>query len=91
MAHTPEATTHLGAGVALYVPLQRLAHVQCDRPGHQQHVGVPRRGYEAKAEPLEIAEGVAERVDLEFAAVARACVDMPDRQGCGQARAQPRP
>src|SRR5208337_614298 len=33
-----------------------------------------------EAEPFEIVEGVAERVDLELAAVAGAGVDMPDRE-----------
>ncbi len=39
-----------------------------------------RRGDEAQAEPLEIVESVAERVNFEFAAVARAGVDRADRQ-----------
>ena len=44
-----------------------------------------RRSDEAQAEALEIVEGVAERVDLEFAAVARARVDMADRQAAAEA------
>ena len=49
-------------------------------PGHQEDVGVAGRRDKAEAETLEIVEGVAERMDLELAAVARAGVDMPDRQ-----------
>ncbi len=39
-----------------------------------------RRGDEAQAEPLEIVEGVAERMDLQLAAVARAGIDLADRE-----------
>ena len=46
-----------------------------------------RRGDEAKAEPLDVVEGVAERVDLEFAGVARARVDVPDREAAPERRA----
>ena len=42
------------------------------RGGHQQNVGMTRRGDEAQAEALEIVEGVVERVDLELAGIARA-------------------
>ena len=38
--------------------------------GHQQNVGMTRRGDEAQAEALEIVEGVVERVDLELAGIA---------------------
>ena len=64
--------------------LQRLAHVPRHRPGHQQHVGVARRGDETKAEALEIVEGVAERVDFELAAVARAGVDLADGKAAAE-------
>ena len=33
---------------------QRLGHVEGHRPGHQQAVGVPGRGHEVQAEPLEM-------------------------------------
>ena len=60
--------------------LQRLAHVQGDRSSHQKNVGMPRRRDEAKAEPLKIVESVAERVDFEFAGVARTGVDVADSE-----------
>ena len=60
--------------------LQRLAHVLGDRTGHQQHVGMARRSDEAQAEALEIVEGVLQRVDLQLAAVARAGIDLADRE-----------
>src|SRR5262249_47168625 len=50
--------------------LKRLAHVPGDRPRHEQHVGMARRSHEVQPEAFEIIEGVVERVDLEFAAIA---------------------
>src|SRR5215813_25566 len=49
---------------------ERLAHVPGDRPRHEWHVGVARRGHEVQPKAFEIIEGVVERVDLEFAAIA---------------------
>ncbi len=63
---------------------QRLAHVLADRPRHHQHVGVARGSDEAQAEALEIVEGVAERVDLQLAAVARAGIDLADREAAAE-------
>jgi hypothetical protein len=40
------------------------------------------------AETLHVVIGVAQRVDLELAAVARAGIDMADRQAAPQARVQ---
>ena len=68
--------------------LQRLAHVLGDRAGHQQHVGVARRGDEAQAEALEVVEGVVERVDLQLAAVAGAGIDLADRQAAAEPAAR---
>ena len=67
-----------GRGRCVIGAFQRLAHVMRHRARHQEHVGVPGRGDETEAEPLEIVEGVAQRVELELAAVAGAGVDMPD-------------
>ena len=39
---------------------------------------MPGRGDEAEAEPLEVIEGVAEGVNLQFTSVAGARIDMPD-------------
>ena len=39
-----------------------------------------RRGDEAQPEAFEIVEGIVERVDFQFAAVAGAGVDLADRQ-----------
>jgi len=49
-----------------------------DRPGDGQHVGVARRCDETQAEAFEIVERVAERMQLELAAVAGAGIDMAD-------------
>ena len=46
--HHPFRVRRRGVGA-----LQRLAHVLGDRAGHQQHVGMARRGDEAQAEALE--------------------------------------
>ena len=43
-----------------------------------------RRGDEAQAEALEIVEGVVERVDFQFAAVAGAGVDLADREAAAE-------
>ena len=59
---------------------QRLLHVARHRPGDQQHVGVARARDEADAQALEVVVRIVERVDLELAAVARAGVDLADRQ-----------
>jgi hypothetical protein len=60
--------------------LERFAHVRGDRTGHQQHIGMARRGDEAQAESLEVIEHVAERVDLELAPVAGPRIDLADRE-----------
>jgi hypothetical protein len=60
--------------------LEGLAHVLGHRSGHEQHVGMARRGDEADAETLEVVERVAQRMDLELAAVAGAGVDLADRE-----------
>jgi len=49
---------------------------------------VARRGDEAKAEPFQIVEHVAERMDLELATVARARVDLTDRERSPEAPAR---
>src|SRR5262249_35785307 len=55
-------------------------HVLGYRAGDEQHVGVARARDEADAESLDVVVRIAERVDLELAAVARAGVDLADRQ-----------
>jgi hypothetical protein len=55
-------------------------HVLGHGTGDQQHVGVARRGDEADAEPLEVVEDVAQRVDLQLTAVAGTGVDLADRK-----------
>src|SRR5437762_14147575 len=42
------------------------------------------RGDETKSETLEVVEGVAQRMDLELAAVARAGVDLADRKAAAE-------
>src|SRR5262249_51787504 len=59
---------------------QRLRHVAGHRAGDQQQIGMARRGDEAQTEALEVIEWIAEGVDLELASVARAGIDLADRQ-----------
>ncbi len=51
--------------------LQCVAHVLCHGTGHEQHIGMARRGDEAKAEALDVVVGVAKRVDFKLAAICR--------------------
>ncbi len=55
-------------------------HVPGHRTGHEQQVGMARRGDEVHAETLDAVVGVVERVNLQLAAVARAGIDGTDRQ-----------
>src|SRR5687768_3689560 len=64
-----------------------LRHVAGDGTGHEQAVGVPRRGHEVQAEPLEVVVRAGESGDLELAAVARPGIDLADVQRAAEARA----
>ena len=59
---------------------QRLPHALGHGPGDHEHIGMARRGDEVQPEPLDVIVGVVQRVDLQLAAVARAGVDLADRQ-----------
>ena len=54
-------------------------------PGDQQQVGVPRRGDEVDAQPLDVVERVEQRRDLPVAAVARAGIEVADVERAAQA------
>ena len=58
------------------------------RAGDEQQVGVARAGDELDAQAFDVVVGVVERVDLQLAAVARAGVDLPDRQRLAEDREQ---
>ncbi len=74
----------LRIGSGLVGALERFTHVGRHGAGHQQHIGVARRGDEAKSEALEIVEHVIERMDLELAAVAGTGVDLANREGSAE-------
>ena len=63
-------------GHGLIGRLQRLEHGVRDRSGHQQQIGETRRWREEDSQAMEIIERIVERLQLGFAAVARAGVDM---------------
>src|SRR3974390_217272 len=66
---------------------QRFTHVLSHRARDKQHVGMPRRGDETHAEALEIVERVVQRVDFQFAAIARAGVDLTNGERTPEPRA----
>ena len=61
-----------------------LAHVPGDGACHEQHVRVAWRRHETQAETLEIIKGIVQRMDLEFASVARAGINFPNREAAAQ-------
>ena len=63
---------------------QRQFHVARDRAGHQQHVGMARRGDEVNAETLDVIDRAVQAVDFDFAAVARTGVHLADVQGTAE-------
>ena len=65
-------------------PLQRFAHVLGHRSGHEQHIGMARRGDKAQAEAFEIVEGVVEGVNFKLTAVARAGIHFTDCQAVAE-------
>ena len=66
---------------------ERDRHVLGHRSRHQQHVGVARTGDELDAQSLDVVIRIAERVNLQLAAVARAGVHLADGQRAAE-RAQ---
>ena len=65
-------------------PQKRLAHVLRHRAGHEQHVGMARRGDEAQSEAFEIVIRIAQGIELKFAGIARTRIDEPERQAAAQ-------
>ena len=57
---------------------QSQFHISRNRPGHQQHIRMTRRGDKVKAEPFEIVNRVVQAYDFEFAPVARTGVHFAD-------------
>ncbi len=74
-----------GIGNGLIGTLERFAHVPGHDTGHKQHVGMPGRGDETKAETLQVVKRILEGVELELAAVAGARVD----ESKGEASSEP--
>lgn len=80
-AAVPHREHPLGIGHGVISLLECIFHVDRDRPGDQQQIGMARAGYEADAGALQVVVRVAERVDFELATIARAGVDMAYAQG----------
>ena len=57
---------------------QRFAHILRHRSRNHQDVGMAGRSDKAQAEAFEIIEGVAQRMDFQFAAIAGAGIDFAD-------------
>ena len=66
-------------------PFQRLAHVLGHGPGDHQDIGVARRCNKADAEPLDVVIRIVQGMDLKLAAVARASIDLADRETFAEA------
>ena len=66
---------------------QRRAHSARDRAGDEEHVGVARRGDDSEPEALEVVVGAGGEGELVLAAVARAGVDVADREAASAGRA----
>ena len=52
---------------------------------------MPRRRYEMQSETFQVIKGVVERVDLEFAPVARTGINLPNREAAAQTPARSAP
>ncbi len=86
---SPTATTNFGSGVACHVRRSASAMLRVTGPVTRQTIGMARRGDEVHAEPLEVVVRPGEPGDLELAAVARAGVDLADRERAAEAAARP--
>jgi hypothetical protein len=60
-----------------------------DRPGDQQQIGETWRGGKKYPKPMKVVEGIVERAQFGFAAVARARIDMPDVQAAPEPATRP--
>ena len=56
--------------------LERVGHVARHRAGHEQTIGMARRGDEMHAEAFDIVVRIIQRADLQLAAVARAGIHL---------------
>jgi len=56
--------------------LEGFAHVGGDRARYEQHIGVAWRCHKTNAESLQIVQDIVKGVDLEFAAIAGARIDL---------------
>ena len=70
----------LGFRSGVVSALQRDLHVARYRAGDEEQVGVAGAGDEPDAQSFEVVIGVADGVYLQFAAVARTGIDLPDRE-----------
>lgn len=68
----------LGRRRCVICPAERYLHIPRDRPGNQQEVRKSRRGSEMDTKPLAVVKRVVDGMDLQLAAIAGACIDLPD-------------
>ena len=84
----PQGHDALGIGYGVIGHAQRIYHGPGDRPRDKQDVGMPGAGNETHPDRRQVIEGVTGGLDFEFAAIARAGVDMAygkrPSEFCGQ-------
>src|SRR5260370_3105405 len=57
---------------------KREFHVAGDRPSHQEHVGMTRRGDELNSEAFDVMDRIIHGDNLQLASIAGSCVHFPD-------------
>src|SRR5690348_15000409 len=63
---------------------QSQLHVARNGAGDEQHVGMARRSHEMDTKALDVVHGIVEGIDLQFASVAGAGIDLADGEGSAE-------
>ena len=64
--------------------LERFFHVDGNRSGHEQQVGMTRTGHKLDSDTFKVVVRIVQRLDLEFAAVAGTGVNVADAKGAAE-------
>lgn len=65
--------------------LKRFAHVLCYRSGYHQDIGMTRRRNKPETEALDVVISIVQRVNFEFASVARPGINFAYRKATSEA------